>query len=574
MSGAYFYTSLIFACLSAVLIYIIIFRADARIDSVLSISPTIRHNFAEQNIGSDGTGTATSGKLFRGDRFRIFDEGLIRYSDFQKIAQKTKYSGEIDEHVGDLFCNHWSVVTTIFKPSEAVIRQAQLQNWCLVIVGDKKGPKDYPIPASMHGHNANHTENVVYLTVDRQLELEEHLPLLSHLPWNHFGRKNVGYLYAILHGATVVWDFDDDNLLLQSDGMLTIPGLETGSVPIVRRLHAYKPDVNEKLNMENTDSKVLRHRQLVDQNVTDHESTEVGVRARRSLAISLIRRELHGRNYITDPRSFSSICKAREVGAKGRGWPREFAAFNPYPIMGAPSQPSWPRGLPLELIKKDGYSKVLSDVNLTLDSVGVVQALANGDPDVDAIYRLTQPLPFSFPSRSANSRNISPLLQKDASERDGETILPLLVPAHAYAPYNAQATLHFYPALWSLLLPVTVHGRVSDIWRGYLAQKLFRDVGLQLLFSPPLVRQDRNAHNYIGDLESESPLYARAHVLVAQLNELQLQNSIRNFPGRMEELWIWAYEHGYLEKEDVTLCQAWIQSLMVVGYTFPRAKLF
>jgi hypothetical protein len=33
------------------------------------------------------------------------------------------------------------------------------------------------------------------------------------LPWQSFGRKNVGYLYAIARGAKVIWDFDDDNFL-------------------------------------------------------------------------------------------------------------------------------------------------------------------------------------------------------------------------------------------------------------------------------------------------------------------------------------------------------------------------
>lgn len=55
--------------------------------------------------------------------------------------------------------------------------------------------------------------------------------------------------------------------------------------------------------------------------------------------------------------------------------------------------------------------------------------------------------------------------------------------------YNAQATLHFYSALWSLMLPVTVHGRVSDIWRGYAAQRILSLLDLRLVFSPPLVRQ-------------------------------------------------------------------------------------
>ena len=47
-----------------------------------------------------------------------------------------------------------------------------------------------------------------------QTEMSEKFPVVKALPWNHFGRKNIGYLYAILHGATTVWDFDDDNMLL------------------------------------------------------------------------------------------------------------------------------------------------------------------------------------------------------------------------------------------------------------------------------------------------------------------------------------------------------------------------
>ncbi len=36
---------------------------------------------------------------------------------------------------------------------------------------------------------------------------------VNALPWRSFGRKNVGYLYAIARGAKVIWDFDDDNIL-------------------------------------------------------------------------------------------------------------------------------------------------------------------------------------------------------------------------------------------------------------------------------------------------------------------------------------------------------------------------
>ena len=34
--------------------------------------------------------------------------------------------------------------------------------------------------------------------------------------------------------------------------------------------------------------------------------------------------------------------------------------------------------------------------------VGVIQSLADHDPDVDGIYRLTQPLPFNFPPATTN----------------------------------------------------------------------------------------------------------------------------------------------------------------------------
>jgi len=36
---------------------------------------------------------------------------------------------------------------------------------------------------------------------------------VDELPWHSFGRKNVGYLFAIANGASHVWDFDDDNML-------------------------------------------------------------------------------------------------------------------------------------------------------------------------------------------------------------------------------------------------------------------------------------------------------------------------------------------------------------------------
>jgi hypothetical protein len=48
---------------------------------------------------------------------------------------------------------------------------------------------------------------------------------------------------------------------------------------------------------------------------------------------------------------------------------------------------------------------------------------------------------------------------------------------------------------------MTVHGRVSDIWRSYVSQRLLWDVGCVVAFAPPMVDQFRSPHNYLGDIQ-------------------------------------------------------------------------
>ena len=434
-------------------------------------------------------GSATSGKLFKGIKVNTYDHQLLHFSNHRQ-ASKIVSTHSADLHA--LKCDHWSVVTTIFEPSEAVRRQVELKGWCIVVVGDRKGPKDYPIDATQH--------NYVFLTAADQEELANHFPVVKALPWNHFGRKNVGFLYAILHGAQLVWDFDDDNMLLS-------PQLNIPSNPWIAKANAAS---GASAN-----------------NSSSGDSTLPG----------------------WDTTSFGPTFQVLQV----QGY--KFPSFNPYPLMGAPSTPCWPRGLPLEHIKYTGLNtSMLRKTEISTASIGIIQSLANHDPDIDAIFRLTMPIPFDFPG--------------DFPQGSGAASRPLLVPADTYAPYNAQATLHTYSALWSLLLPVTVHGRVSDIWRGYIAQRLGRDIGMRLLFSAPMVRQDRNSHNYLADFDSEEPLYKRASKLLQQLDEWAPQT--HSLVGRIEELWVYLYEHGYFALDDIVLVQTWLHSLLAAGYRFPE----
>lgn len=68
----------------------------------------------------------------------------------------------------------------------------------------------------------------------------------------------------------------------------------------------------------------------------------------------------------------------------------------------------------------------------------VQQSLANGDPDVDAIFRLTR-------KRQGERMNVT-----FSSDTD-----PLVYPAGVFAPSNSQNTLFSYAALWATLIPIT-----------------------------------------------------------------------------------------------------------------------
>ena len=73
--------------------------------------------------------------------------------------------------------------------------------------------------------------------------------------------------------------------------------------------------------------------------------------------------------------------------------------YNPYPILGSTQSPCWPRGFPLEKIldsAKSGKVEKLSKNTQSTTKFGILQSLADIQPDVDAIFRLTHETPFIF----------------------------------------------------------------------------------------------------------------------------------------------------------------------------------
>ena len=152
----------------------------------------------------------------------------------------------------------------------------------------------------------------------------------------------------------------------------------------------------------------------------------------------------------------------------------------------------------------------------------------------------------------------------------------LKVPPHTMTPYNAQATMHFPSGFWSLYLPITVAGRVSDIWRSYFAQALFKRIGVSLGFLPrPIVVQDRNPHSNEADFNAEIPLYTKSSALVSHLvRNYVMEETYKSysFIETLESLWVDMYERNYIEEQDVIIMQEWISALLKVGYQFPPIK--
>jgi hypothetical protein len=151
--------------------------------------------------------------------------------------------------------------------------------------------------------------------------------------------------------------------------------------------------------------------------------------------------------------------------------------FNPGSLL---SPPVWARGMPYApTITWPGATDREFSPNQQV-IVGVNAGLWLGDPDIDAMQRIT--------NRPETT---------DIKTDRGITMAP-----GTWAPINSQNTM------WRReLLPLAVvlpHvGRWDDIFGGFLAQWSFWASNHVAQFGLPLVRQDRNTHNLWRDLEKE-----------------------------------------------------------------------
>ena len=145
-----------------------------------------------------------------------------------------------------------------------------------------------------------------------------------------------------------------------------------------------------------------------------------------------------------------------------------------------------------------------------------------------------------------------------------------LVPYQSSVPWNAQATMFSTrAALWATYLPMSVHGRVSDIWRSYITQRLFQNICMRTAFAmDPLVVQNRNPHSYLADFDAEQDLYYKSGKLVELLSSWT--PATNTLDTQILELYILLYERDYVGIRDVQMIQQlWLKELNLFNYQFP-----
>jgi len=175
-------------------------------------------------------------------------------------------------------------------------------------------------------------------------------------------------------------------------------------------------------------------------------------------------------NYFNEFRSILSNPYNGPVANSKTGW------FN---IGDYLDPPVYHRGFPYEFRHRD-LKVCLSPKNDL--NIGVAEGLWFGDPDIDAMERLT---------------NRTLVYQMSGIIDSG-----LVVSNSCFTPFNSQNTAYVSELAPLMMVWVGV-GRYDDIWASYTAQRIMMETDYHIHFGKPFVWQERNPHNLWKNLKDE-----------------------------------------------------------------------
>lgn len=136
------------------------------------------------------------------------------------------------------------------------------------------------------------------------------------------------------------------------------------------------------------------------------------------------------------------------------------------------------------------------------------------DPDIDALTRLY------FPNY-------------DITVTGYKKKTNFAVAKHTWTPFNSQNTALAREIIPAYFLSPLV-GRYDDIWGSYVIKKIADHLGDYVAFGQPLVKQERNVHNYWKDLAKEDLGMQLTDTFVNYLKKIKLTG--KNYQDSYSEL--------------------------------------
>jgi len=196
----------------------------------------------------------------------------------------------------------------------------------------------------------------------------------------------------------------------------------------------------------------------------------------------------------------------------------------------------WPRGFPLNRVCVPAARLSAGSMQTAPVRIGIWQGLADGDPDVDAIYRMIVNTPCYFDTKPS-----------------------VVLGTGTVSPFNSQNTAFIKPVFALLYLPASVSFRSTDIIRGLVAQPILWNAGYSLGFTRATVVQNRNDHHYLSDFESEIPCYLYPEKIMDVVEgSVSSRFSIEtNLINAYESL----IRHNLIPKCEMDLVLAWVQDI-------------
>lgn len=218
---------------------------------------------------------------------------------------------------------------------------------------------------------------------------------------------------------------------------------------------------------------------------------------------------------------------------KQSGWCNVYAYFS--------ARHLWPRGFPLEEIEtsrrwKPGPSQLQSV------SSPIQQGLADGNPDVDAVWRLALMEDVRFKSRRS-----------------------VALMRGAWCPFNSQSTWWWPEAYPLLYLPSYCTFRMTDIWRSFVAQRCVWELGAAVTFHAPEVVQERNEHRLLKDFEDEVPGYLNNAKICRILAGLRLKPGKKAVAENLLRCYEALIRETIFPAQELPLVEAWVADLRLMS---------